>query len=66
LPLQANDPDKGAEMKVIDPATGRVAARFSFPIGRAPGYLLFFDGWLVSQTVRDISVYPAPNVKPRP
>jgi hypothetical protein len=66
LPLQGDADGKGAEIRVIDVATGQVAARYSFPEEQAPGNLFFFGDRLVSQTVREIAVYPAPEPKSRP
>jgi hypothetical protein len=65
LPLQADDAGKAAEIKVLDVAAGRVAARFAFPDGKAPGNLIFSGDQLISQTIRDITVYPAPEVQSR-
>jgi outer membrane protein assembly factor BamB len=66
LPLQADADGKGAEMRIFDVTAGRVAARFSFPDNQAPGNLFFFGDRLVSQSAREIAVYPVPQVKSRP
>jgi PQQ-like domain len=66
LPLQVDADSKNGEIVLLDPAAGKVVTRFRADDGHTPGNLFFFDQRMISQSIREIAVYPMPATRTAP
>jgi hypothetical protein len=65
LPLRAamHETEETPEVCVIDVVAGRIVSHVRSRRGELPGNLVFHDGRVISQTVREVSAYPQLGTK---